>query len=118
MNYGMSKKHSLDPVSSARVCLISASVDIEAAPGRNNELWVVRLPPTQCDQLRCSWFVPVPDQDKVPPGLHVKVLDLEGDDLPLRCSDHGKAFQPARILARPVIPGASKYLTREKTGQN
>ena len=113
----MSEKHSLDPVSSARVGLISASVDIEAAPRRNNELRVVRLPAGQCDQLDSRWLVPVPDQDKVPARLHVKVLNLEGDDLPVRCSDHSQAFQPARILARPVIPGASKYLTREK-GQN
>ena len=95
----MSKKHSLDPVSSAGVGLVSASVDVEAASSRDDKLWVLRLPPGQCDQLHRGRLVPVPDQDKVPPGLHVKVLNLEGDDLSFGCSDHGQAFQAARILA-------------------
>ena len=113
----MSKKRSLDPVSPAGVRLICASVDIEAASGGDDKLRVVRLSPSQCDQLHCRRLVPVPDQDKVPPGLHVKVLNLEGDDLPLGCTDHSQAFQPAGVLARPVIPGACKYL-RRNPGQN
>ena len=92
-------KHSLDPVSSAGVGLISSSVDVEAVPRRDDKLWVLRLTPGQCDQLHRRWLVPVPDQDEVPPGLHVKVLNLEGDDLSLGCSDHGQAFQATRILA-------------------
>ena len=115
MNYRMSKQHSLDPVSSAGISLISASVHVEAASGGDNELRVLRLAAGQCDQLHRGRLVPVPDQDKVPPGLHVKVLDLEGDDLVLGSSDHGEAFEAARILARPIIPGAGKHLRRDPT---
>ena len=110
----MSKKHSLDPVSSAGIGLISASVHIEAASGGDDELWVLRLAAGQCHQLHRRRLVPVPDQDKVPPGLHVKVLDLEGDDLVLGSSDHGEAFEAACILARPVVPGAGKHLRRDQ----
>ena len=92
-------QHSLNPVSSAGISLISASVHIEAASGGDDKLWVLRLAAGQCHQLHRRRLVPVPDQDKVPPGLHVKVLNLEGDDLSLGCSDHGQAFQAAGILA-------------------
>ena len=92
--------------------MVSACVDIKAVPGGDDKLGVVRLPPSQRDQLHRGWLLTVPDEDKVSSRLHVKVFDLEGDDLAFGCADDGQAFQATRILARPVIPGASKYLRR------
>ena len=97
----------LDLVALPRVGLVGLRVNVEVLLRRHDEPRVLLAFPAQNGQDSVVGTGPVADQDEVVHGLHVEVLDLQGDDRTLTPGSRNRVqtLQTSGIISGVILTG-------------